>query len=71
MSYGNKVWIRFKNGNEVTLHNVTEIHYNYPSSSGNISTAFESDIHGTGITYSMNDIVEFETTLEVEIAEYF
>lgn len=54
------------------LRNVTEIHYNYPSSyAGEARVAFESDIHQTGCTYKISDIEEFETSLETEIAEEF
>jgi hypothetical protein len=57
---------KFKNKTE-TLRNVTEIHYNYPSSLNKFigkSIAFESNIHKTGITYQLADIDEFETELE-------
>ena len=54
------------------LRNVTEIHYRYPSSyDGEARVAFESDIHSTGCTYKVSDIEEFETSLEVEVAEEF
>ena len=49
------------------LRNVTEIHWNYRQ--GRI--AFESDIHGTGITYDTQDVVEFEATLETDVAREF
>lgn len=59
-----------------TLRNVTEIHYNYCfrhkfAAGGEIITAFESDIHSTGMTYRLATIAEFEAVLETEIAETF
>ncbi len=74
-NYGCKVEIKlnklgsFKDckNHKVILRNVTEIHYNYPSHVSAIigkSIAFESNIHGTGVTYQLADIDEFETTLE-------
>jgi hypothetical protein len=55
---------------EETLHNVTEVHYRYPSLLGD-KVAFESDIHGTGITYYIADVCEFEVRPETEIADEF
>lgn len=49
------------------LHNVTEIHWNYRPG----RVAFESDVHGTGITYDTQDIAEFEATLESDVAREF
>ena len=46
--------------------NVTEIHYNYPTPISVKSVAFESDIHGTGLTMFIHDIDEFETELEAD-----
>lgn len=75
-NHGVKVVIQFEiasrfSGQTVTLRNVTEIHYNYPSASPGSRVAFESDIHGTGITYDVDDILEFETKLEDQEAETF
>ncbi len=50
----------YKNGEkERTIENLTEIHYNY-SSAIYPSTAFESDIEGTGFTVQNRYIKEFE-----------
>ncbi len=58
-----------------TLRNVTEIHYNYRRRNkfgpGEVMVAFESDVHGTGGTYRLATIVEFEATTEAEVAESF
>lgn len=59
---------------DAILRNVTEIHYNYnsdivPVMSGRI--AFESDIHGTGMVYSMGHVKEFKAVPETEKAESF
>lgn len=74
MNYGNKVIIKLgkKYGKniEITLRNVTEIHYHYPSPMLE-SVAFESNIHGTGITYPTPDVKEFETSLEKDKAKEF
>lgn len=64
------------------LRNVTEIHYNYrrrtkffppldTSFASEVMIAFESDVHGTGITYRLATVVEFEAVLETEVAESF
>jgi len=53
----------------VILRNVTEIHYRYPSSHERV--AFESDIHGTGTTYDIEDVAEFEMFPEAEVADSF
>lgn len=52
------------------LRNVTEIHYRYPFALW-LSVAFESDIHGTGVTYPLEQVGGFETELETEKAETF
>jgi hypothetical protein len=46
----------------MTLKNITEIHYNYPSAGQGKRIAFESDIDTTGYTYDVADIAEFEAT---------
>jgi hypothetical protein len=53
-------------------HNVTEIHYNYPQGNDeSLSIAFESDIHTTGGTISIQYIKEFEAKLATNIAEKY
>lgn len=57
-----------------TLRNVTEIHYNYRrrnKSGGEVMVAFESDVHGTGVTHWLANVVEFEAVQETEIANRF
>lgn len=49
------------------VKNLTEVHYSYPSFVGFSSTAFESDIDGTGFTIRNDYIKEFEIKLEDEI----
>jgi len=46
----------------VQIENVTEIHYCYPSLMGK-RIVFESDIEGTGCTYPVEDVIEFEARL--------
>ena len=74
--FGIKVTVRFngtgtfaplKDRTQV-MHNVTEIHYGYSSSFKQKRIAFESDIHGTGCTYNVCDIDEFETELEIAVS---
>lgn len=48
-------------GQTEILENITEIHYNYPSPVREPRIAFESDIDGTGITYQISYIKEFES----------
>jgi len=73
INYGNKVTIIFtKDSNykeNITLRNVTEIHYNYSSHENRV--AFESDIHYAGATYNVKHIKEFETRLETSKAKTF
>lgn len=72
---GNRVTIHFEDSTTQILRNVTEIHYHYPRLWGTgeklPSIAFESDIHGTGITHELSYIKEFKTELETERAENF
>jgi hypothetical protein len=78
-NYGMEVKIKFKSssayGNtETTLHNVTEIHYNYRGNSifsplKENRIAFESTIHCTGLTYAIDDIERFSTYTETEKKE--
>lgn len=65
MSLGMDVRIKFKKDSplgefEEMRHNVTEIHYNFPSIGVKQSVAFESDVHGTGGTIPIEYIEEFE-----------
>ncbi len=66
------------------LHNVTEIHYlnrtNIELYAGRVNPnsdllqpriAFESDVHGTGITYALKDVLEFEAKVATEKADIF
>ncbi len=55
---------------EETYHNITEIHYNYDSAMSDIigvQIAFESDIHQTGFTRSIKQVVEYEAKLATQI----
>lgn len=47
------------------FHNVTEIHYCYPSPLKELGMqiAFESDIHGTGCTRQVAHVAEFEAAI--------
>lgn len=55
------------------LRNVTEIHLGYNADrAGHVQrVAFESDLHGTGVTYEVSDIAEFVTVPETELQEAF
>ena len=61
-----------RSGGEVSmvLSNITEIHYRYPKSYKRTPEriAFESDIDGTGYTYDLADIKEFEARLPTQEA---
>lgn len=75
MNFGFNVEIKLggafgDNEKPVILNNVTEIHYHYPSPVAP-SVAFESDIHGTGQTYRIDDVVEFEAKLAERKEESF
>lgn len=45
---------------ERTVENLTEVHYCYVTAAQEESTAFESDIDGTGFTIKNRYIKEFE-----------
>ena len=67
--YGQKVTIKFKKSSpfgrkQSTLHNVTEIHKNFTSVIPQKRTAFESDIHGTGVVHATNYISRIIKTKE-------
>ena len=53
---------------DTVLHNITEIHYCYPKGyrAAPDRIAFESDIDGTGQTYDLADIREFEARIPAE-----
>jgi len=59
-----------RSGGEISmvLSNITEIHYRYPKSyaARPERIAFESDIDGTGYTYDLADIKEFEARLPTQ-----
>jgi hypothetical protein len=62
--------IKFKEdifgGVEITLENITEIHYNYKNQDQySHSVAFESDIDSTGYVYPIDIIEEFEALVKV------
>ena len=65
--FGFRVRLHLKRMPPQILHNVTEIHWNYREG----RVAFESDIHGTGITYDTQDVIEFEAVLETDVARRF
>ena len=70
MNFGNKVrLVRNINGNvfEEIIRNVTEIHYNYKTVEKEPRVAIESDIHSTGFTFKVSELVELETFLEDSI----
>jgi hypothetical protein len=79
MNYGMKVKLRLKFPNdpdtyEMTLRNVTEIHYAYRaplSFEPAPPIAFESCIHATGMIYKMSEITEMEVHPENTIQEQF
>lgn len=85
MNYGMCVKVRYvKGGNywkilglpwqlnewHAVYHNVTEVHYKYPEGDAN-RMAVESDIHGTGSTFPLAEIAEFEVTPETAQQEAF
>ena len=75
MNYGVHVFATIvMNGkaHKVEYRNVTEIHYNFTEGE-HVSkrVAFESDIHGTGITWDITAVQEFTFTLETVKADSF
>jgi len=56
--FGMRAVVSMKNGEIRTYNNLTEIHYNHGFYKD--STAFESNIHGTGYNIKTEEISEFE-----------
>lgn len=76
--FGMRVWVRwseecpwYKEQPERVFRNVTEIHWRYPGAPTHTRVAFESNIHGTGMTYIVEWIAEFEAKEETQVAEAF
>ena len=69
-NFGMRVMARHAAFGRMEFHNVTEVHYKYPSLDKN-RVAFESNIHGTGATYSTHNILEMEIVPETELAPEF
>jgi len=69
-NFGMTVKATMVNGEVLVFNNVTEVHYCYPSSVSK-SLAFESDIHGTGCTYRVELVTEFEVRPATELADQF
>ena len=73
---GNKVTVTLDDDETIVYRNVTKIHYNFEhllslNFEVELKLDMDSDIHDTGCTLKMDDIVEFETCLETEKAEEF
>ena len=68
-NFGVKVTLKWKTGETIICHNVTEIHYAYPPFMD--SVAFDSDLHNTGRTDSLKNVLEFETEPETFLHSYF
>ena len=60
--------LKHKKLGAVVIENVTEIHFCYPSTLGK-RIAFESDVEGTGCTYSVEDVIEFEAAQQQRAIE--
>jgi hypothetical protein len=70
---GFDVNVRFKSGVSHVFHNVTEIHYNFPSDNPfpGAQLALESDVHAQGIVQDLDRIAEFEAKVATEKAADF
>jgi hypothetical protein len=55
----------------LVLRNVTEIHLGYETFLPDPRVAFESAVHGNGVTYRLLEMDEFEATSETEEAAAF
>jgi hypothetical protein len=59
---------------DAILHNVTEVHHAYDwdrRQAGAQRVAFESTIHGTGLNYSLSDLLEYEVVPSIVLADSF
>ena len=64
--------VHHRSRGELIHRNVTGTHFNFNHMYSNSpKVAFESDIHGTGSTYHISDILEYNSVCEVEVAESF
>ena len=66
-TYGFNVSIEHKNYGDIVYNNVTEVHWGYNFkkkilNNDNIKVAIESDLHGTGVTLSIDDITSLKIT---------
>ena len=66
---GFKAKIVMVDGHSLCLRNVTEIHYKYDLPQQRV--VFDSDVHCTGTVYQVDDVSEFEATLETKIEPDF
>ena len=65
-------WAKYEDEVEQTYNNVTQVHFGYEGAiGGRNKVAFESDIHGTGCTEIITDILEMEVTPATKIEEHF
>jgi len=72
MYHGLKVRVRFNTQVPAMVYrNVEEVHYNYSTAEPMPRIAFESNIHSTGCTWPIADILEMEITEEIEEASEF
>jgi len=74
--YGMTVMVKCQNGDLDTMHNVTEVHYNFRSGREQTrrqkrEVAFESDTHSSGCVYSIDNIVEMVIEPDTFIHERF
>lgn len=72
-NFGMNVVFKHRYFGVVTLNNVTEVHWGYPLLGGvaRNRVAFESDLHGTGATYEIADILEMEVFAAGDLAPTF
>lgn len=69
--FGVNVTVIFAGGNVRTIQNCTEVHYLFPNKWGEKACAFESDIHSTGRTVQLHDVLVISITTADEIHDSF
>jgi len=60
--------LALQDGRVVEFNNLTEVHWLYPSSEKASRVALESNIHGTGYTYEVNEVASLHVDTEQALA---
>ena len=68
---GFEVQLDYEDLSSEVLHNVTEVHWRYPSPIARPQVAFESNVHSTGLTKYIDLIKEVRVYIETKLHDSF